>query len=73
MRDTLQERTLGLQYVGAIMIVFGGIALVLAVVGVYGADGVHGDAAHARDRRADGARRHPRATCSGSPSVRPRR
>jgi putative ABC transport system permease protein len=36
MRDTLQERTLGLQYVGAIMIVFGGIALVLAVVGVYG-------------------------------------
>jgi putative ABC transport system permease protein len=36
MRDTLEERTLGLQYVGAIMMVFGGIALVLAVVGVYG-------------------------------------
>ena len=36
MRDTLKERTLGLQYIGAIMIVFGGIALVLAVVGVYG-------------------------------------
>ena len=36
MRDTLKERTLGLQYVGAIMIVLGGIALVLAVVGVYG-------------------------------------
>jgi putative ABC transport system permease protein len=36
MRDILKERTLGLQYVGAIMIVLGGIALVLAVVGVYG-------------------------------------
>jgi putative ABC transport system permease protein len=36
MRDTLQERTLGLQYLGAIMMVFGGIAGVLAVIGVYG-------------------------------------
>jgi ABC-type antimicrobial peptide transport system permease subunit len=36
MRDTLQERTLGLQYLGAIMTVFGGIAVVLAVIGVYG-------------------------------------
>jgi putative ABC transport system permease protein len=36
MRETLQERTLGLQYLGAIMVVFGGIALVLALVGVYG-------------------------------------
>jgi putative ABC transport system permease protein len=36
MRDTLWERTLGLQYVGAIMLVFGMLALVLATVGVYG-------------------------------------
>ena len=36
MRQALQERTLGLQYVGAIMLVFGGLALLLAVVGVYG-------------------------------------
>jgi putative ABC transport system permease protein len=36
MRETLQERTLGLQYLGAIMVVFGGLALVLALVGVYG-------------------------------------
>ena len=36
MRQTLQERTIGLQYVGAIMLVFGGLALLLAVVGVYG-------------------------------------
>jgi putative ABC transport system permease protein len=36
MTATLHERTLGLQYIGAIMLVFGGIALVLAVVGVYG-------------------------------------
>jgi putative ABC transport system permease protein len=36
MREVLQERTLGLQYVGAIMMAFAGIALVLAVVGVYG-------------------------------------
>jgi putative ABC transport system permease protein len=36
LRASLQERTLGLQYVGAIMFVFGGLALMLAVVGVYG-------------------------------------
>jgi putative ABC transport system permease protein len=36
MRDTLWERTLGLQYLGGIMFVFGLIALVLAAVGVYG-------------------------------------
>ncbi len=36
MRTTLLERTLGLQYVGAIMLVFGGLALLLAVIGVYG-------------------------------------
>ena len=36
MRKTLLERTIGLQYVGAIMLVFGGLALLLAVVGVYG-------------------------------------
>jgi putative ABC transport system permease protein len=36
MRDALWERTIGLQYVGAIMMVFGLIALVLAAVGVYG-------------------------------------
>jgi putative ABC transport system permease protein len=36
MRTTLKERTIGLQYVGAIMFAFGGLALILAVVGVYG-------------------------------------
>jgi putative ABC transport system permease protein len=36
MRQTLQERTIGLQYVGAVMLVFGGLALLLAVIGVYG-------------------------------------
>ena len=36
MRKTLLERTIGLQYVGAIMFVFGGLALLLAVIGVYG-------------------------------------
>jgi putative ABC transport system permease protein len=36
MREAIRERTLGLQYVAAIMTVFGGLALVLAVVGVYG-------------------------------------
>jgi putative ABC transport system permease protein len=35
MRQVLKERTLGLQYVAAIMGVFGAFALVLAVVGVY--------------------------------------
>jgi putative ABC transport system permease protein len=36
MRETLKDRTLGLRYIAAIMVVFGGIALLLAVVGVYG-------------------------------------
>jgi putative ABC transport system permease protein len=36
MRETLKERTLGLQFLGATMSVLGCIALVLAVVGVYG-------------------------------------
>lgn len=36
LRRTLQERTVGLQYLGGIMLVFGGLALLLAVVGVYG-------------------------------------
>jgi putative ABC transport system permease protein len=36
MTESIRERTLGLQYIGAIMLVFGGIALALAVVGVYG-------------------------------------
>ncbi len=36
MRTTLLERTLGLHYVGAIMFAFGGLALLLAVIGVYG-------------------------------------
>ena len=35
MQEALAERTTGLQYVAAIMAVFGAIALVLAVVGVY--------------------------------------
>jgi putative ABC transport system permease protein len=35
MQEALAERTIGLQYVAAIMAVFGVIALVLAVVGVY--------------------------------------
>jgi putative ABC transport system permease protein len=35
MQQALAERTIGLQYVAAIMAVFGVIALVLAVVGVY--------------------------------------
>ena len=36
MRQTLRERTIGREYVGAIMFVFGGLALLLAVIGVYG-------------------------------------
>jgi putative ABC transport system permease protein len=36
MRETLRLRTVGLQYVGAIMFVFGGLALTLAVIGIYG-------------------------------------
>jgi putative ABC transport system permease protein len=35
MRDMLKDRTIGLQYVAAIMTIFAGLALVLAVVGVY--------------------------------------
>jgi ABC-type antimicrobial peptide transport system permease subunit len=35
MQEALAERTIGLQYVAAIMAVFGAIALVLAIVGVY--------------------------------------
>lgn len=35
MRVALHERTIGLQYIAAIMGVFGGLALLLAVVGVY--------------------------------------
>ena len=36
MRKALQEKTIGLQYVGAVMLAFGGLALLLAVIGVYG-------------------------------------
>jgi putative ABC transport system permease protein len=36
MRRSLHDRTIGLQYIGGIMFVFGGLALLLAVVGVYG-------------------------------------
>jgi putative ABC transport system permease protein len=36
MRDSLKERTVGPQFMGGVMLVFGGIALVLAIVGVYG-------------------------------------
>jgi putative ABC transport system permease protein len=36
LRQMLRERTLGLRYVAAIMAIFGGLALLLAVVGVYG-------------------------------------
>jgi putative ABC transport system permease protein len=35
MRQVLHERTIGLQYLSAIMTVFGGLALFLAVVGLY--------------------------------------
>jgi putative ABC transport system permease protein len=35
MREVLKERTIGLQYVAVIMGVFGGFALLLAIVGVY--------------------------------------
>ncbi|HXW07019.1 MAG TPA: ABC transporter permease [Vicinamibacterales bacterium] len=36
LRTMLRERTIGLQYIAGIMLVFGALALVLAVVGVYG-------------------------------------
>ena len=35
MREALEERTLGLQFIAAVMTVFGGIALMLSAVGVY--------------------------------------
>ncbi|MGH9409162.1 MAG: FtsX-like permease family protein, partial [Vicinamibacterales bacterium] len=35
MRQALSDRTVGLRYVAAIMSVFGGIALILAIVGLY--------------------------------------
>ncbi len=35
MRQVLKERTIGLQFVAAVMTIFGGLALVLAIVGVY--------------------------------------
>jgi putative ABC transport system permease protein len=36
MREVLKDRTLGLRYIAVVMAVFGLIALVLAIVGVYG-------------------------------------
>ena len=51
MRQMLRERTIGLQYVAAIMAVFGGLALVLAVVGVYSVMALLDDTAHPRDWR----------------------
>jgi putative ABC transport system permease protein len=36
MREALKERTVGPQFMGGVMFIFGGIALVLAIVGVYG-------------------------------------
>ena len=36
MRDNLKERTIGLQFIGGTMLAFGVLALVLALVGVYG-------------------------------------
>jgi putative ABC transport system permease protein len=36
LRTRLHERTIGLQYIAGIMVVFGGLALVLSVVGIYG-------------------------------------
>ena len=36
MRHALHDRTIGLHYLGAIMLVFGALALLLAVLGVYG-------------------------------------
>ena len=36
MREVLSERTVGLRYLAAIMTVFAGLALLLAVIGVYG-------------------------------------
>jgi putative ABC transport system permease protein len=35
-RESLKQRTVGLQYIGGVMFVFGGIALMLAIIGVYG-------------------------------------
>ena len=36
MRENVKIRTVGLQYVGGVMFAFGGLALVLAVIGIYG-------------------------------------
>jgi putative ABC transport system permease protein len=36
MRDNVRTLTVGLQYVGAVMFAFGGLALVLALIGIYG-------------------------------------
>ena len=35
MQEALRERTIGLRFIGALMAVFGGLALVLAAVGIY--------------------------------------
>ncbi len=36
MHENVRIRTVGLQYVGAVMFAFGGLALVLALIGIYG-------------------------------------
>jgi putative ABC transport system permease protein len=36
MRENIRIRTVGLQYVGGVMFAFGGLALVLALIGIYG-------------------------------------
>jgi putative ABC transport system permease protein len=35
MREALKERTVGLRFIGGVMAVFGGLALLLAIVGIY--------------------------------------
>jgi putative ABC transport system permease protein len=35
MREALQERTVGLRFIGGLMAVFGGVALLLAAIGIY--------------------------------------
>ena len=56
LRDALRERTLGLQYIAAVMGVLGALALVLAAGGVYGVM-AYMVAQRARDWRQDRARR----------------
>ncbi len=75
MRHALHDRTIGLHYLGAIMLVFGGLALLLAVRRCLRRDGKHGHAADARDRRAHGARRHEqgRVALDGRPDWTPDR